>query len=127
MDHRRTQPPFAIAVEHFGDTAVISLTGELDTTRTPQLDETLDTCLSQDHIHLIMNVTDLTFCDSMGLRTILEFVTRSARAGGWLRLVGAQGVLKRLLEVTGVAGVIPMDPDIETAMRARFRDGTHGP
>jgi len=62
----------------------------------------------------------------MGLRTILEYVNRAARAGGWMRLAGVQGVLKRLLEVTGVAGAIPIDPDVPTAMQARIREAGHG-
>lgn len=124
------QAPFTVTCEQFGDTAVVTLTGELDTTRCDELDETLAGALSDGCAHLILDTTELTFCDSMGLRSLLEFKERAQRAGGWLRLVGVRGVLKRLLEVTGVAFVIPIDPDVPTAMRARMAangDGTHGP
>lgn len=120
------QPPLAITSEQFGDTAIVSLTGELDTTKCAQVGETLSAHLSDGRPHLIIDTTGLTFCDSMGLRTILEYVNRAARAGGWMRLAGVQGVLKRLLEVTGVAGAIPIEPDVPTAMQARIREAGHG-
>lgn len=116
------QPPLAITSEQFGDTAIVSLTGELDTTRCALLGETLSAHLAGGRPHLVIDVTGLTFCDSMGLRTILEYVDRAAKAGGWMRLAGVQGVLKRLLEVTGVAFVIPIDPDVPTAMQARISE-----
>jgi anti-sigma B factor antagonist len=116
------QPPLAITSEQFGDTAIISLTGELDTTQCAQVRETLSARLSDGCPHLIIDATGLTFCDSMGLRTILEYVDRTAKAGGWMRLAGVHGVLKRLLEVTGVAFVIPIDPDVPTAMQARISE-----
>jgi anti-sigma B factor antagonist len=116
------QPPLAITSEQFGDTAIVSLTGELDTTRCAQLGETLATHLADGRPHLVIDATGLTFCDSMGLRTILEYVDRAAKAGGWMRLAGVHGVLKRLLEVTGVAFVIPIDPDVPTAMQARISE-----
>ncbi|MFI7452291.1 STAS domain-containing protein [Nonomuraea sp. NPDC049714] len=119
------QPPLAITSEQFGDTAIISLTGELDTTRCAQVDETLSACLSGGCPHLIIDASGLTFCDSMGLRTLLEYVDRTAKAGGWLRLAGVHGVLKRLLEVTGVAVVIPIDPDVPTALQARISEAGH--
>ncbi|MGI5268697.1 STAS domain-containing protein [Nonomuraea sp. CA-218870] len=112
--------PFAITSEYFGDTAVISVVGELDTTRCSRLDEALGAALSDGRVHLVIDATGLTFCDSMGLRTLIEHVQRAKAAGGWLRLAGARGVLRRLLEVTGVAAVIPADPDVATALRARL-------
>ncbi|WP_336208659.1 STAS domain-containing protein [Nonomuraea sp. LPB2021202275-12-8] len=114
------QPPFAITIEQFGDTAVVGLTGELDTTRCAEVDDALSGIISEGRVHLIIDVTGLTFCDSMGLRTFLEFAGRATKAGGWLRLAGVHGVVKRLLEVTGVAFAIPMDPDVPTAMQARI-------
>ncbi|MFC5820623.1 STAS domain-containing protein [Nonomuraea harbinensis] len=115
--------PFAITSEYFGDTAVISLIGELDTTRCPQLDEALGASLSGGRIHLVVDTAELTFCDSMGLRTFLDYVERARQAGGWLRMAGVRGVLRRLLDVTGVSVVVPIDPDVPTALRARLPGG----
>ncbi len=116
------QPPLAITSERFGDTAVIRLAGELDTTRSAQMDGILSAYLSDGCPHLILDTTSLAFCDSMGLRMLLEYVNRTAQAGGWLRLVGVHGVLRRLLEITGTAAVIPVDPDVPTAMQARIAE-----
>ncbi|MGW0485416.1 STAS domain-containing protein [Nonomuraea sp. NPDC003214] len=114
------QSPFALTIEHFGDTAVITLVGEFDTTRCPEVTEKIAAGMSEGCVHLVVNVTELSFCDSMGLRTILEFSNRARAAGGWLRLAGVQGVLRRLLEVTGVSSVIPADPDVPTALQSRI-------
>ncbi|MFG1941385.1 STAS domain-containing protein [Nonomuraea sp. NPDC048826] len=114
--------PFAITSEYFGDTAVISVVGELDTTRCSRLAEALDACLAAGRVHLVIDTAELTFCDSMGLRTLIDHVERARLAGGWLRLTGARGVLRRLLDVTGVGALIPIDPDVSTALRARMPD-----
>src|SRR5688500_15095219 len=119
------QPPLDITGERFGDTAIIRLSGELDTTKCAQLGETLSAHLADGCPYLVIDATALTFCDSMGLRTLLEYVDRTAQAGGWLRLAGVHGVLRRLLDITGVTAAIPVDPDVPTAMRARIAEAGH--
>ncbi|WP_049576596.1 STAS domain-containing protein [Nonomuraea sp. SBT364] len=114
------QPPFALTIEQLGDTAVITLAGEFDTTRCSEVADGVAAHMSDGCVHLIINAADLSFCDSMGLRTILDFMNRADKAGGWLRLAGVQGVLQRLLEVTGVSQVIPVDPDVPTALQSRI-------
>jgi anti-sigma B factor antagonist len=111
--------PFVITSEHVGDIAVVRVTGELDSTHCARLAEALDACLSAGRVHLVVDASRMTFCDSMGLRTVVDYSERAQEAGGALRLAAVHGAVARLLELTGVsAGVIPADPDVATAVRA---------
>jgi anti-sigma B factor antagonist len=114
------QPPFAITIDEFGDTAVIRLTGEIDATRCAEVEEAVAATMAEGCVHLVVDATEVTFCDSMGLRMFLGLLDRARQAGGWLRLAGVHGVLARLLEVTGLRSVIPIDPDVPSAMQARI-------
>lgn len=51
---------------------------------------------------MIVDLSDVTFLDSSGLRVLIDADITAARFGGRVVLVGACGVVRRCLEVSGV-------------------------
>ena len=78
--------------------------GELDLATARKLEEHL-MLVEQDGVGaVLLDLRDVTFIDSTGLHTFLKAKSRAAGNGHRFALVGANGQLKRILEVTATQG-----------------------
>jgi len=98
---------------------VFTLSGELDMSRSDELDETAAAALSGDQVNAIFDFSDVAFMDSSALRWLLKVQERADQAGGCLRLVAPEGgSVIRLLGLTGLAdrfAVFPTRTEAEQA------------
>ena len=62
-------PAFAITTTDLGDTIALSVAGELDAVTAPQLQAAM--AASTDCSRLVVDLSELTFIDSIGLRILL--------------------------------------------------------
>lgn len=93
----------SIARETAGpDAAVLVLHGELDMASAPRLAEELERTASRDVDRVVVDVTDLAFCDSSGLAVLMSWHRRCEQDGRQLVLRSPQPSLVRLLEITRV-------------------------
>ncbi|MGH9119038.1 MAG: STAS domain-containing protein [Acidimicrobiales bacterium] len=90
-----------------GGRAVIALAGELDVDTAPQVGAALDDLGTDEELTaVIIDVSRLTFIDSTGLRVILAGRESLQAGGATLSLDGASGVVARVLEMTGLRGLL---------------------
>jgi anti-anti-sigma factor len=84
-----------------GDTAVVALSGELDVAGAGLLENELDRIVA-DHepSALVIDLSNLAFMDSTGLRLIVLADDRSRRDGRALTLVRGQPDVQRVFEIT---------------------------
>jgi anti-sigma B factor antagonist len=94
-----------------GGAARLRLTGELDLSTAPQLTTAIEDLAAAGETRLLLDLTDLTFCDSTGMAVFVRGDNQAAADGGWLRLTGANGRVERVLRVTGLADVLRHDPE----------------
>ncbi|MFJ2031698.1 STAS domain-containing protein [Streptosporangium sp. NPDC087985] len=97
--------------------SVVSLIGDLDKVSAPPLEEALATLLTRGHVRIIIDTTDLGFCDSTGVWVLLATMRRAYEQNGWLRLAGVNGFLRRLLEMTRLGEAFPIDRDVNESLR----------
>lgn len=76
---------------------VVHLDGKLDGATRAPLARTFARLLRAGHPTIVVDVTDLAFCDSSGLWTLLTGRRQAEKRGGAMRLVGVHGPLARLL------------------------------
>jgi anti-sigma B factor antagonist len=93
--------PLMISTERVGDFSVVSVFGEIDLATEPQLREALEPLLSQPNPQVVLDLTNVDFCDSTGV-TLLVRSRRRLGPSGRLLLVGAQPPVERLLQITGL-------------------------
>lgn len=86
-----------------------ALSGELDILTVPRLEEALAT--STDGGALILEVADLTFIDSTGLRAIVRLAGRREALGP----VILSRPTPHVLEVLQISGVMGATPNLEAA------------
>ncbi|MEU4381460.1 STAS domain-containing protein [Micromonospora echinofusca] len=93
-----------------GGTTCLRLAGELDLSTAPELNAAIDRLIDAGERRLLVDLAELTFCDSTGIAAFVRGDNRVAADGGWLRLAGATGRVDRVLQVTGLAEVLRYDP-----------------
>jgi anti-sigma B factor antagonist len=103
--------PFRIAEEEGeGTDRVVRLAGELDVATAPDFERVL---MRQrpPHQRVVLDLAELRFMDSTGLRVLLQ-ARRAAADGQWqLRLRSVPPNIRRLFELAGVSDAIPTAPE----------------
>jgi len=97
-----------IRIEGAGAERTVHLEGTCDLATVPELRQALMPLGPPDVTRLVVNVSQLEFCDSTGLGTILGALRRLREGGGEFAIAGAQGTVLRLLEITGLDRVVPL-------------------
>jgi anti-sigma B factor antagonist len=65
-------PPFGASLEILNDAAVVVLQGEVDLATAPDLTRCLDDALAKARPSVIVDFSQVSFCDSSGLHAIQE-------------------------------------------------------
>lgn len=95
--------PLSIATSADGDTTTtLRLAGELDVHTAPTLGEALATVLDGGARSVVIDTSDLKFCDSSGIQVLVQARERATADGGTLRLEGVHGSVEKVLSVTGL-------------------------
>ena len=76
--------------------------GALDIQTAPDLERTLDEAIDDGALLIIVNLEEVSFLDSSGLRVVLSAADRVAGRGGQLFVSGMSSAAQRVLEVAGV-------------------------
>ena len=97
---------FSATVERSDGASVIYLAGELDLASAPDLQACLDEVLASGTEPIIVDVDELSFCDSTGISALVRGVNRARRGGRQLTLRKPRPGIRRVLEITGVTSVI---------------------
>lgn len=100
-----------LATTTHDDTAVVTLTGELDLHVVREINDALTGALAT-HRHVACDTTSVTFADSSILGTFVMVARAAEQAGGTFRLVGAQPNLRRLLRLTGLDQILVLHEDV---------------
>ncbi|WBB68940.1 STAS domain-containing protein [Micromonospora sp. WMMD812] len=104
--------PFTVTyADRDGGGTCLRLVGELDMSTAPELNAVIDRLTEAGERRLLVDLTELTFCDSTGIAAFVRGDNHAAADGGWLRVTGASGRVERVLRLTGLAEVLRYEPD----------------
>lgn len=81
----------------------LALAGELDLSTVEELSAALNELVPEGG-RIVLDVSELSFMDSTGLRVLLDVATR-LREGGTVVLRGPQDQVRRVIEISGVESV----------------------
>ena len=84
------------------DRVVLGLHGELDLLGAPLLEEEIEKAETEAHAIVVLDLQDLQFVDSAGLRVILAAHERSRQQGKDLALTPGSEQVQRLFTIAGV-------------------------
>ncbi len=114
-----------IAVRRSGPVRIVSVGGELDHDSADGLRTALSGLPEDGLARILVDLAELSFCDSTGLNILLRARLDAELAGVRLELAGPRPAVVRLFAVTGADTVLRIHPDVELALTAD--DGPPGP
>ncbi|GAA2206143.1 hypothetical protein GCM10009850_016010 [Nonomuraea monospora] len=97
---------------------IIRLEGELDVNALPLLREHLQRIWDlPPKSFLILDLGEISFCDSMGMNELVDIMQRCESRGTRLLLGGVQGVMARVLSITGLRHAFEVFAVFDDALR----------
>jgi anti-anti-sigma factor len=100
---------FSVRTEQRAGATVVVPHGELDLATAPALESALDKALGRA-ARVVLDLRELDFIDSSGLRTLLSARKRAGDAGSEFSLVAGDRALERTLEIAGVREIFSWTP-----------------
>src|ERR1700743_2065788 len=93
-------------IEHERNLPVIKLSGRLDTVTAPALDAQLAPLLAEPRPKILLDLGEVTYVSSAGLRSILQLVKHTAAHGGRLGLFNASPNIMEVIEISGFPSLL---------------------
>ncbi|MFI1397315.1 STAS domain-containing protein [Streptomyces sp. NPDC020681] len=105
-----------VEVRTEGRSEIVKPVGELDHHTAELLRAPLDDALAQGRSRLVIDCSQLEFCDSTGLNVMLGARLKAEAAGGGVHLAGMLPVVARVFEITGAEAVFTVHESLEAAL-----------
>jgi anti-sigma B factor antagonist len=106
-----------IQVKPADDATILEVTGEIDGSSAPQLQEHI-VALAQPGSKLLLDLSGVSFMSSAGLRVLLLLYRQISGGGGQVVLVGLSDALKDTMAATGFLKYFKTTDDIGAGLEA---------
>ena len=94
---------------------LLKLIGRLDIAGTNEIETQFAAYCAEDNARVIVDLSEVDFLASSGIRLITLNAKVAASRGGKLVLLNPQAEVQQVLEVTGIPAVIPIHAELESA------------
>ena len=108
----------ATVTDHRCDVAVLHLKGELDADTASRLHSVLADLLERPVPRIVVDLSELNFCDSVGLSAFITCKQVINARGGWLSFAAASPFLAQLMETVGMSRYFAIFPEVDDAIAA---------
>ncbi|MFD7130915.1 STAS domain-containing protein [Streptomyces sp. NPDC059894] len=107
--------PLSITDRNAATGPVVHIAGDLDYTHAPALRQRVERLTLHPGQHLVVDLTELEFCDSSGITALLAARQHALAAGADLVLAAVPSNTLRILAIVGLDRVFTIRPDTPTA------------
>jgi anti-anti-sigma factor len=115
-------PGLTFASQRLPGVTVISVAGEVDATNAGLFDAYLRKSRHLPGEHVVIDLSEMGFLGSAGLRVLLNTHAYARQHGGSLHLGAPHPVLARILETTQAQSVLRVHSTVEQAVVAALRE-----
>ena len=105
-----------IAQRRVSGQVVFLVSGRMDAENAPQFEEQCKASIAEGLTSLVVDMGELTYISSMGLRSFVSLGKMLRDKGGALRLCRLNGLVKQVFEITGLLGSFPVYESVEAAL-----------
>lgn len=107
-----------IRSEQRGQILVISVAGSLDALTASQAKDYIGTQFEGGQRRIVLDLGQVDFMSSSGIRVLLELLKVGRGLGGDLRVAAPQPGVQRTLEISGLVRVLSVSPSVAEAVRS---------
>jgi anti-anti-sigma factor len=99
-----------------GDPVVVRVTGKILCDTLGPLAHALSRLDPASAPRLVLDLSEVSMCDSSGLNLLVRIRSERTAAGGWLRLAGTRPLVDNVLRVTNLTRILPRYATVEEAV-----------
>jgi anti-anti-sigma factor len=107
----------AVAIEDLGDVRVIILAERIDSGNAAETEAAVKRALDAGP-RVLLDMEELTYISSAGLRVVLMAAKQIRAAGGKIGVCGIEGNVKQVFEISGFLSLLSVYPDRVAALAA---------
>jgi anti-sigma B factor antagonist len=104
-----------VRVREDADHAVVTPYGGLFFDTLEPLHDALLLLAAGERPRLVLDMSEVSMCDSSGLNLMVRIHRLATRGGGWLRIAAPQPGVRRSLEVTNLIQLLPVYDSVSAA------------
>ncbi len=97
---------------------IVSIEGSIDALTANQVTSFLTTRIGDRETRLVINLAQVEFMSSAGLRAILATLKESRQHGGDLRLAAAQPGVEKILRMSGFTNILKTFTTVDEAVNS---------
>jgi anti-anti-sigma factor len=95
---------------------VFEMDGRVDSQGALEMDAALQAAVTEGKHKMVLDMAEVTYISSAGLRTLADVVTRNREAGGDLKLVAVNRKVLRVLRIIGFDQFFALHDTVEAAV-----------
>ena len=105
-----------IKASQVGDAVVLSVMGRMDAENAGIFEDTCDSWISNGTKSLVVDLQDLAYVSSMGLRSFINVGQKLDKRGGKLRLCRLSGLVRQVFQITHLYSVFSIYDTVDGAL-----------
>ena len=99
-----------------GAVTVVQPEGRIDTEAAEQLDQVLQTALTEGHSRIVVDMSKVEYISSAGLRSLAAVLVRCRDEGGDMKLAALNERVTRVFKIIGFDLLMSVSDTVETAI-----------
>ncbi|GHB38808.1 anti-sigma factor antagonist [Streptomyces xanthochromogenes] len=103
---------------HSRGATVLAVAGELDHHTAPELSRLIQDTSFGPEVPVLIDLSELTYCDSTGITVLIGADRRARQEGGSLSLVAVNPDLMHVFRIIGLDQLFTFQPTVEDAIDA---------
>jgi len=97
---------------------VFMMEGRIDTQGASEMEETLQAATQAGHHRMVLDMTEVRYISSAGLRVLADVLTKNRDHGGDLKLFGLNPKVLRVFQIIGFDNFFSMYNSLEEAIES---------
>src|SRR5580692_6044212 len=99
-----------------GVKVVLHVAGRMNAENAAHFESECESCIAEGFTSLIVDLGDLVYISSAGLRSVLMIAKKLKEKGGVLRICRLTGMVLQVFEITKLTQVFPLHDSVESAV-----------
>ncbi len=105
-----------ISTQDYKRVSVMKVTGRVDSSTAPELEAELKRLADADKVHLVLDLKDVDYMSSAGLRAMVSTLKAVKHVHGDLRLASPSPRVEEVLRLAGLPSISSVSPSREEAV-----------
>ena len=107
-----------ITVTQDNECTILAISGRMDATSTAEFDSAAQGAINDGHTHILVDLKDLVYMSSAGLRSLLGLAKNVKAAQGRLCFCSPQPMVAEVFRISGFDRMLSVHTDREAGMAA---------